>query len=220
MGCPVPKVTKNMQGSALLKNPDLAEKIVKKLVKTVKIPVSVKLRIGYSKYYEEDFLNFVKRLEQAGASLLTIHGRTAKQGYSGTPNFEPIYLAKKHLSIPIIGNGNIDSPNKAIEMLGNLDGLMIGRASIGNPWIMKDIYQALKNGTSKITEKSIKQKIPTIKKHLKLAIKLHGEKIGIFECRKHMAKYISNSPNASTIRTKLMTEENIEEIFKILDNQG
>lgn len=218
MGCPVHKVTKENQGSALFKDPILAGKIVKALKKSVKIPVSVKLRIGYSTYDEKAFLKFIKTLEKAGADLLTIHGRTTKQGYGGKANFEPIYLAKKHLKIPIIGNGDINSAEKAEEMLKNLDGLMIGRASVGNPWILKEIYKRLHGKKGLLKPKTFKQKLPTIKKHLKLSLKLHGERTGLLEMKKHLGSYVSNFPNAAKHRIALLTAKTPEETLKILSS--
>lgn len=227
MGCPVRKVTKENQGSALFKNPVLAGKIVKALKKSVKIPVSVKLRIGYSTYDEKTFLKFIKTLEKAGADLLTIHGRTTKQGYGGQANFEPIYLAKKHLKIPIIGNGDINSAEKALASLTSpdgktvLDGLMIGRAAVGNPWILKEIYQKLhesrnkKNRTNK--PKTFKQKLPTIKKHLKLSLHLHGERTGLLEMKKHLGSYVRSFPNAAKHRIALLTAKTPEETLEILE---
>lgn len=239
MGCPAPKVTKNSFGSALLNHPETAEKIVSFLSKAVKIPVSVKMRIGYSSYNEDKFVDFIKRMERAGALSLTIHGRTTKQGYSEKANFEPIYLAKSLLKIPVIGNGDIDNPKKALKMIKSpngkiiLDGLMIGRASIGNPWIMADIYNVLHNMPSKHTKYSspplktlnknivplsFAQKLPTIKKHFKLALNLHGEKIGLLEMRKHLGSYISGIENASSFRNDIMQAKSSEEVLKILDS--
>lgn len=239
MGCPVRKVTKENQGSALFKDPILAGKIVKALKKSVKIPVSVKLRIGYNAYDEKTFLKFIKTLEKAGADLLTIHGRTTKQGYGGKANFEPIYLAKKHLKIPVIGNGDINSAEKALASLTSpdgkivLDGLMIGRASVGNPWILKEIYQKLhesknkKNRTNKPKTtphtaperplKTFKQKLPTIKKHLKLSLRLHGERTGLLEMKKHLGSYVSAFPNAAKHRIALLTAKTPEETLEILE---
>ena len=227
MGCPVHKVTKQSQGSALFKNPILAGKIVKALKKSVKIPVSVKLRIGYSNYNEKEFLKFIKILEKSGADLLTIHGRTTKQGYGGQANFTPIYLAKKHLKIPVIGNGDINSAEKAFASLKSpdgktvLDGLMIGRAAVGNPWILKEIYKKLhepKNKKNRIQKpKTFKQKLPTIKKHLRLSLKLHGERTGLLEMKKHLGSYVSNFPNAAKHRIALLTAKTSEETMKILE---
>lgn len=243
-GCPAPKVTKNSFGSALLNHPETAEKIISVLSKAVKIPISVKMRIGYSSYNKDKFIDFIRRIEHAGASALTIHGRTTKQGYSYKANFEPIYLAKSFLKIPVIGNGDIDSPEKALKMIKSpdgkivLDGLMIGRASIGNPWIMADIWNALKNTSVKsnvhkpfsfqtsnkdstITQPpplTFSQKLPTIKKHLRLALKLHGEKIGLLEMRKHLGSYISGVGNAASFRQEVMQAKSEEEVLKILDS--
>ena len=224
MGCPAPKITKSCYGSAILKDPDLAGHIVEALIKSTSLPVSVKMRIGYSKYDESEFLKLIKTIEKAGASAITIHGRTTKQGYSGEADFKPIYLAKSVLNIPVIGNGDIDSPEKALSKLKNLDGLMIGRASIGNPWLMKNIYKTLhKPGNKPETITSIKpipfkRTLPTIKKHLKLSIKLHGERVGLLEMRKHLAGYISGIPNASKHRLKIMQADTPEEVIKILDS--
>jgi len=223
MGCPVPKVTKMNQGSALINNPLLAGKIVKALKKSVKIPISVKTRIGYSAYDERDFLKFIKILEKSGVDLLTIHGRTTKQGYGGQANFDPIYLAKKHLKIPVIGNGDITSAEKAEKMLKSpddktvLDGLMIGRASVGNPWILKEIYEKLNSKKGLQKPKTFKQKLPTIKKHLKLSLKLHGPKTGLLEMKKHLGSYVSNFPNAAKHRTTLLTAKTPEETIEILE---
>jgi tRNA-dihydrouridine synthase B len=217
MGCPASKVIKNCSGSAILKDPTLAGKIVSALCKSTSLPISVKMRIGYTSYEEDYFLNFIKILEKAGAHALTIHGRTTRQGYSGEANFEPIYLAKNTLKIPVIGNGDIDSAEKALET--PLDGLMIGRASIGNPWLMKEIYQSLhKKSRKTITPPTFPQKLPTIKKHLHLAIALYGERIGLLEMRKHLAEYISGMPNASKYRQEIMQTSSPEEVLDVLDS--
>ena len=220
MGCPAPKVTKNAYGSAILKDPLLAGKIVKAITKATKIPVSVKMRIGYSTYDKAHFLRLIKIIEKSGASALTIHGRTTKQGYSGEATFEPIYLAKQTLKIPVIGNGDITSPEKATERLTSpdgkvtLDGLMIGRASIGNPWILKEIHEAFHSKPSK----TFAQKLPTILRHLKLAVSLYGEHIGLLEMRKHLAGYINTIPNASKYRTQIMQAGSVKEVKKILNS--
>lgn len=227
MGCPAPKVTKNGYGSALLKNPALVGKIVKALTNSTKIPVSVKMRIGYSTYEKAKFLHIIKIIEKSGASSVTIHGRTTKQGYSGEADFEPIYLAKQTLKIPVIGNGDIDSAKKALAKLKSpdgkiiLDGLMIGRASIGNPWVFKEIQEAFSSHSptkEQLTKNHLdfKKKLPVILRHLKLAIKIHGEKIGLLEMRKHLAGYINTIPNASKYRTQIMQAESAKEVELVL----
>ena len=222
MGCPVRKVVKSEQGSALIKNSLLAAEIVHTLSKAVKIPVSVKTRLGYGNYDETQFISFLKELESAGAKLITIHGRTTKQGFSGKANWDQIYLAKSILQIPVIGNGDIDSAETALERLKSpdkkitLDGLMIGRASFGNPWLLKEIYAKL-NNKKYSSPKTLAKKIPTIKKHLKLSVKNLGEKVGLMEMRKHLASYIKEVQNASLLRQKLIQTTNLQETLQILD---
>ena len=221
MGCPAKKVIKSEQGSSLIKSPDLAGEIVHKLVKSIKIPVSVKTRLGFAKYDEESFIKFVKILEEAGTKLLTIHARTKKQEFSGEVDFEPIYLAKKILKIPVMGNGDIDSLETAQKRLlssdksAKLDGLMIGRASIGNPWLLAEIYASTHNKTF-TPPKTLKQKMPIVKTHLKLSVKQKGEYFGLMEMRKHFASYVKGFPNSSIFRQQLMQSETLEKTLKIL----
>ncbi|MBT3704437.1 tRNA dihydrouridine synthase DusB [Candidatus Peregrinibacteria bacterium] len=217
MGCPAPKITKSCYGSAILKDPALAGRIVEALSKSTSLPISVKMRIGYSKYEEKHFVKIIETIQKAGASAITIHGRTTSQAYSGEADFEPIYLAKSILKIPVIGNGDIDSPEKAVQRLTSpdgkitLDGLMIGRASIGNPWLLQEIFSSKPQ-----PEKTFKQKLPTIKRHLSLAIKLYGERGGLLEMRKHLAGYIHGIPNASKYRQKIMQSESQKDVLKTL----
>jgi len=229
MGCPAKKVVCSEYGSALLNNPKLAGEIVKALSKAVKIPVSVKMRISYSKYDEAKFLEFIKTLEKAGCSALTIHGRTTKQGYQGEADWAPIYLAKKTLKIPVIGNGDLDSVEKARERLTSpdgkitLDGLMIGRATAGNPWILREIAQSLQKNTQTSTTKttsspkSIKQKLPTIKKHLRLAVKQYGERTAAMEMKKHLSGYVAGFPGAKELRMSIMLAKSTKEILELLN---
>ncbi len=220
MGCPARKVINAEQGSALLKDPNLAADIIHQTAKNISIPISVKTRIGYEKYEEETLIENLQKFQQAGAKLITLHGRTTRQAFSGEADWEPIYLAKENLEIPVIGNGDIDSPQKAHERLKNLDGVMIGRATYGNPWILKETY-ALLHGQKYQPPQELKEKIPIIKKHLQLNIEQKGPKYGVQEMRKHLGCYIKNIDNASLIRQKLMKAESEEEITQILiDLQG
>ncbi|MCK5472240.1 tRNA dihydrouridine synthase DusB, partial [Candidatus Gracilibacteria bacterium] len=184
MGCPARKVVNSDHGSALLKNPKLAAEIIEATVKAVKIPVSVKMRLGVND--SKNLLDFTKMVEASGAKLLTIHGRTAKQMYLGEANYEPIYRVKKILKIPVLGNGDIDSAEKFHAKLGNLDGLMIGRAAVANPWLFREIENSLAGKISH-TPKTLKAKLPTILKHAKLMVKMKGEKRGMLEMRKFLA---------------------------------
>lgn len=224
MGCPAKKVIGSECGSALLNDTHLAGEIVKTLSKAVKIPVSVKMRIGYKQYDETHFTNFIKTLEENGTKSLTIHGRTTRQGYTGKADWAPIYLAKSLLKIPVIGNGDIDSVQTAKDRLQNLDGIMIGRASVGDPWLLREIHNALTKKSSASTKTStipqtplpLSKKTPTIKKHLKLALKLQGDKIGILEMRKHLAGYVQGFPGARELRSKLVRAGSEQEILELL----
>jgi nifR3 family TIM-barrel protein len=222
MGCPVRKVVRSEQGSALMKKPELAAEIVHQLSKAVKIPVSVKTRIGYSKYDEESFTKFLKELESAGAKLITVHGRTTKQAFAGQAIWEPIYLAKKILKIPVIGNGDISSAEMAVERLKSpdgkitLDGIMIGRATFGNPWLLAESYAKLHNEKYK-SPASLQKKVPLIKKHLKLSIKIQGDRLGLLEMRKHLVSYLRGVEKASYFRQKIVLAKTLAETLAILD---
>lgn len=221
MGCPARKVIYSEQGAALLKDSCLAAEIVHKLSKAVKIPVSVKTRIGYDKYEPEEMIKFLKALESAGAKLITLHGRTVNQGFSGKGDWEAIYLAKENLKIPVIGNGDITSLEIAKDRLNpkkgpKLDGIMIGRASFGNPWLLAEICAKL-HKKRYLNPSSIQEKMPLIRDHLALSLKIKGPKVGLLEMRKHLGTYIRGFEKASLFRQKLMTVTTLEEIHKILD---
>ncbi len=215
MGCPAPKVVKNGDGSKLLLNLELAGQIVKEVVKTVDVPVTVKMRKGW------DSQNIVaveaaKIFEQEGASAITIHGRTRDQFYTGKADLEIIKQVKQNVSIPVIGNGDVKSPEDAIEMFQktNVDGIMIGRASMGKPWIFKEIRDILLNKEPKVIEP--KEKLELIKKHIELAVEQKGETIAIKEMRKHIAAYIKNMREASKLRDKVNTIETKQELIFVL----
>lgn len=213
MGCPARKVVGSMHGSALLTKPDLAEEIAKATVEATSLPVSIKMRIGFKEYDKKHFLDLIKRFEQAGIQSLVIHGRTTSQGFSGEANWDPIYLAKKTLSIPVIGNGDITSAEIAKKRLKNLDGIMVGRATFGNPWIMAEIQAALED--KKYTPpQSLEEKVPLILEHSRLAIESKDRK-GLLEMRKHLAAYIKGFEGASKFRGQLVQVESIEDIENI-----
>ena len=197
MGCPVPKVAVGAQaGSALLKDPNKVYEIVKAVVDSVPIPVTVKIRSGW----DENSINAVeiaKVIENAGASAITIHPRTRKQGYSGHADWNIIKQVKKNVSIPVIGNGDITSPFDAKKMLDETgcDAIMIGRGVLGNPWLIKECIEYLDNGTLP-SEVTIKDKVDMIKHHLDLLIKTKPLKVALLEIRSHAAWYLKGLPDA------------------------
>jgi tRNA-dihydrouridine synthase B len=217
MGCPAKKVVGSMHGSALIKTPDIAYSIVEICVKNTKLPVSVKTRLGWEDDSTLD--DFVKGLESAGARMITIHGRTVKQGFDGEANWEPIYRVKKNLSVPVTGNGDIRSGADAKEKIKNLDGVMVGRAAFGNPWIMGEVCVAL--GVCKKSE--VKNRPPDfegIKKHMlrhcELSVNALGPKKGMLDIRKHLAGYVRGLPDAAKMRSELVTAESVNAVGKIL----
>lgn len=216
MGCPAPKVVKNGDGSKLLLDLPKIEEIVTEVVKSSKVPVSVKIRKGWN---EESIVaqEAAKIIEKAGASMITIHGRTRAEFFSGDVDLDIIKKVKESVNIPVIGNGNIVDEESALKMFEytGVDGIMIGRAAMGNPWLFKRIIHFLQTG-EKLQEISPKEKLETIIKHIELEVEEKGEKVGIQELRKHMACYIKNLPNASKIRVKINQINQKNELIEYL----
>lgn len=219
MGCPAPKVVKNGDGSKLLLDLKLAEEIVSAVVEEAKHPVTVKFRKGWD---EKTIVaeEAAKVFEKAGASAIIIHGRTRTQYYSGTVDLETIKKVKEAVRIPVIGNGDIKDGESALKMLEytGVDGIMIGRASIGNPYIFKEIREYLEG--KKPQEIAKEEKLETILRHIDLAVETKGENIGIKEMRKHLSAYIKGLPKSSEARekinridTKIELEKYIKEFF-------
>lgn len=204
MGCPAKKVVRSEHGIALRKKHDLAFRLISAVAENTALPVSVKTRLGWSD--ASDLIDFGKGAQNAGADLLTIHGRTYVQGYKNPADFNPIYELKKELTIPVIGNGGIQSYDQGYLALGNLDGFMIGQAAIGNPWVF------VKN-----SDISFEAKVPIIKKHAQYLIELKGEKIGTLEIRKQLLAYVKSIPFAATYRLKLVSVNSLENIHEVLD---
>ena len=214
MGCPAKNVINSQHGSALLKNPVLAYEIVENLSKNTNLPVSVKMRTGFKEYDEKSFMDFCLNLEKIGAKALTIHGRTTKQGYTGLANWNPVYKIKEKAGITVIGNGDVTSPEIALEKIQNLNGVMVGRATFGNPLIMREIYEALHPEYKKLENKP--DWFDIAKKHIELSVKTKGEKKAMLEMRKHLAAYIKGFPYAAKYRDKLVRVETKAEALKLL----
>ena len=218
MGCPVPKVAlKNQAGSALLKNPEKIKEIVSAVVKAVNIPVTVKMRSGW----DEKSINAVevaKICEEAGASAIAIHARTRSQGYSGKANWDIIKDVVNAVNIPVIGNGDVTSPELSKQMLDETGcaGVMIGRGAIGNPWLIKNCVNYLENNFYE-KEITIKDRIDMMKKHLNMLIEDKNEHTAILEFRNHLMYYFKYLKNSKETKVKLCQAKTKNEVFKILD---
>ena len=217
MGCPVPKVVNNGEGSALLKNPNLIEEIVRKVSSAISKPLTVKVRIGFENE-PVDIVEIAKRIEDAGAAALAVHGRTRQQYYSGTADWDTIRRIKEAVSIPVIGNGDVDSPKKAEALVRETgcDGIMIGRAVRGNPWIFREMNHYFTTGEL-LPRPSWEEIREMILRHARMQIELKGEFTGIREMRKHIAWYTSGMRHSAGLRRDSNLVSSYEELEKLLD---
>ena len=217
MGCPVPKVVNNGEGSALMKNPKLVREIVTAMAKAIDKPLTVKIRKGF----DEDHVNAVeiaKIIEDSGAAAIAVHGRTRQQFYSGKADWEIIRKVKEAVSIPVIGNGDVDSPQKAKALLEETgcDGVMIGRAAQGNPWIFGQTVEYLEHGT--IPKKpELSEVKAVILRHANLQMQYKSELTAMREMRKHVAWYTTGYPHSAQLRAAVNEVQNMDELRQLLE---
>ena len=217
MGCPVPKVVNNGEGSALMKNPGLVRKIVTSVSKAIKKPLTVKIRKGF----DENNINAVeiaKIIEDSGAAAVAVHGRTRQQYYSGKTDWDIIRQVKEAVSIPVIGNGDVDSPQKAKQLLEETgcDGIMVGRATEGNPWIFREISHYLDTGEL-LPHPALEEVKEMILRHARLQLEYKGEYTGMREMRKHVAWYTAGFPHSARLRGAVNEIESMEQLMVLLD---
>ena len=216
-GCPVKKVVSKGAGAGILKDIDLMVSLTKEMCKRTSLPITIKTRLGW----DENSIKIVEvaeRLQDVGAKAISIHGRTRAQMYKGNADWTLIREVKNNqrMFIPVFGNGDVNSPERARVMRDEygLDGAMIGRASIGNPWFFKEVKQYLKN-RERLDPPTIDERIITAKRHLEMSIKWKGERLGLLETRRHYSNYFKGIPDFKPYRTKLVTSDTLEEIMEV-----
>lgn len=216
MGCPVPKIVNNGEGSALMKNPVLAGEIIEKTVKAIQKPVTVKIRKGF----DDEHVNAVEMArvaQESGAAAVAVHGRTREQYYSGKADWDIIRQVKEAVSIPVIGNGDLLTAEDVIAMKEQTgcDGFMIGRGAQGNPWIFEQILHYFRTG-EKLSQPSAEEVTDMILRHAKMMLEFKGEYTGIREIRKHAAWYTAGYPNSAKLRVAINAVESYEELERLL----
>lgn len=218
-GCPVKKVVCKGAGAAVLKDIDLMVRLTKAVIKSTSVPVTVKTRLGWD-FDSINIMEVAERLQDIGVQALSIHGRTRSQLYKGEADWSHIAAVKNNprIHIPIFGNGDIDSPEKALEYKNKygIDGIMIGRAAIGYPWFFREVKHYFATGEI-LAPPTIEERVEVIKQHLHASVKWKGPKLGIFEMRRHYANYLKGIPNIKPLRSKLVILNTAEEIEEELD---
>jgi len=218
-GCPVKKVVSKGAGAGILKDIDLMVSLTEAMVKHTNLPITVKTRLGW----DHDSIKIVEvaeRLQDVGCKAISIHGRTRAQMYKGEADWRPITEVKNNprMHIPIFGNGDVNSPERAMEMRDSygLDGAMIGRACIGNPWFFKQVKHYFETGTH-LEPISMSERVEAARRHLKMAIDWKGEVLGVLETRRHYTNYFKGIPNFKPYRTKMVTSDHSQDVFKAFD---
>ncbi|WP_438964040.1 tRNA dihydrouridine synthase DusB [Winogradskyella sp.] len=218
-GCPVKKVVSKGAGAGILKDICLMEKLTAEMVKRTNLPVTVKTRLGW----DHDSIKIVEvaeRLQDVGIKAIAIHGRTRAQMYKGNADWKPIAAVKNNprMHIPVFGNGDVNCPEKAVEMRDEygLDGTMIGRASIGNPWFFKQVKHYFNTGEY-LKPITLQERVEAARRHLQMSIDWKGEKLGVFETRRHYTNYFKGIPNFKEYRMKMVTSDHSEDVFAAFD---
>ena len=218
-GCPVKKVVSKGAGAGILKDVCLMEKLTAEMVKRTNLPITVKTRLGW----DHDSIKIVEvaeRLQDVGCKAIAIHGRTRAQMYKGSADWKPIAEVKNNprMHIPVFGNGDVDTPEKAAEMRNSygLDGAMIGRASIGNPWFFKQVKHYFNTGEH-LPPISLAERVEAARRHLQMSIDWKGETLGVFETRRHYTNYFKGIPHFKDYRTKMVTSDDSKDVFAVFD---
>lgn len=218
-GCPVKKVVSKGAGAGILKDIDLMVSLTKAMVEHTHLPITVKTRLGW----DHDSIRIVEvaeRLQDVGAQAIAIHGRTRAQMYKGDADWKPIAEVKNNsrMHIPVFGNGDVNSPEKAMEMRDQygLDGAMIGRASIGNPWFFKQVKHYFQTGEH-LAPPTMQERLDAARRHLQMAIDWKGEKLGVFETRRHYTNYFKGIPNFKEYRQRMVTNDHYQDVFAVFD---
>ncbi|GAA0872709.1 tRNA dihydrouridine synthase DusB [Gangjinia marincola] len=218
-GCPVKKVVSKGAGAGILKDICLMESLTGEIVKRTKIPVTVKTRLGW----DHDSIRIVEvaeRLQDVGIKSIAIHGRTRAQMYKGEADWKPIAAVKNNprMHIPVFGNGDVNTPERAVEMRDQygLDGAMIGRASIGYPWFFKEVKHYFKTGEH-AAPPTMEERVAVARRHLEMSIAWKGEKLGVFETRRHYTNYFRGIPNFKPFRMKMVTSDHSADVFAAMD---
>jgi len=218
-GCPVKKVVSKGAGAGILKDIDLMVSLTEAMVKHTNLPITVKTRLGWDDNSIK-IIEVAERLQDIGCKAISIHGRTRAQMYKGDANWAPIAEVKNNhrMHIPVFGNGDVNTPEKALEMrdVFGLDGAMIGRASIGNPWFFKQVKHYFKTGTH-LTPPTMAERVEAARRHLQMAIDWKGERLGVVETRRHYTNYFKGIPHFKEYRMKMVTTDDSKGVFQVFD---